>query len=53
MNDLEECEFFLRQRMNELSAKDQSTYSMYIEGQNRKEIIKICDQIDYVKSAIS
>lgn len=32
VNDLEELEFFLRQRLSELSQKDAATFSMYIEA---------------------
>ncbi|CDW76193.1 UNKNOWN [Stylonychia lemnae] len=53
INDLEEVEFFLRQRLSELSQKDQATYQMYIESQSRKEIIKQCDQADFVKQTLA
>jgi hypothetical protein len=29
VNNLEECEFFLRQRLAELSSKDQAQYAIY------------------------
>jgi len=32
VNDLEECEFFMRQRVAELSSKDQAAYVMYQES---------------------
>eukprot|EP00347_Sterkiella_histriomuscorum_P024302 403331603 len=53
INDLEEVEFFLRQRLSELTQKDAATYSMYIEATQRKEIIKQCDQADFVKQALT
>ena len=31
-NDLEECEYFLRSRLQELQSKDQTTFAMYLEG---------------------
>lgn len=43
INDLEECQAFMNQRLAELCSKEQATYQMYIESTHRKEILKQCD----------
>lgn len=53
VNDLEECEFFLRQRLVELSSKDQAQYSMYLSDKQEGEAVKACDNIDFVKKALA
>lgn len=52
INDLEECEFFLRQRLTELLAKDSAAYQMYSEGGSKSEIIKKCDSVEFLQKAI-
>ena len=52
VNDLEECEYFLRQRLVELSSKDQTQFAMYGGAANEKGKSKECDNVEYVKRAI-
>ncbi len=45
-------EYFLRQRLSELIAKDQAAYSMYSESKPRHEMVKRCDNVEFVKACI-
>ena len=51
MNNLEECDYFLRQRLSELISTDAATaaYSVYSESKNKF----IFDNADFVKKAIT
>ncbi len=53
MNDLEECEYFLRQRLVELSSKDQTQYSMYSSDKQQGKAVKTCDNIEFIKNALA
>lgn len=53
INDLEECQSFMNQRLAELCSKEQATYSMYIESTKRQEILKQCDQVEYLSKALA
>jgi len=51
-NDLIELEFFLKQRIAELSSKDQTTYALYQAGEDRKQIVVQCDQLAFLQSVL-